>query len=323
MTKFKLLSILYSSLFFAIIFLFPFSSASADISTGLTAHYKLDETSGTTVADSSGNGKNGTITGATWTTGKLNNALSFNGTSNYASVPRMNYDEITVSAWFYKTANDTLSNADVIWGGWRWATDTQLQEGFDLRFFGAGATQLAFIVVTTDGVTKIQKSSYHTFTNTLDGWHHAVGTYNKTTGEQKLYVDGVLRDTDLHVISNTIVPLANYTDMRIGYSRVNNGYFPGLLDEVRVYSRALSSADITELYNYTGSGTSSSSAQSSSSSVQSAPTATTNTATNITSTSATLNATVNNNGLTTTAYFQYGLTTAYGNTSPTQTVSSL
>ena len=182
------LNLFLASIIITTSFLFSPHSASADITTGLVSHWKLDEASGTVASDSVGT-NTGAVAGATFTAGKIGNALSFNGTSNYVSVPRMNYEEITVSAWFYKNANDTLSNADAIWGGWRWATDTQLQEGFDLRFYGAGATQLTFIVVTTNGATKTQKSSYYTFANTLDGWHHTVGTYNKTTGEQKLYLD--------------------------------------------------------------------------------------------------------------------------------------
>ncbi len=49
--------------------------------------YHFDESSGGSASDSSGNSNNATVTGATFTTGQLNNALSFNGTSNYATVP--------------------------------------------------------------------------------------------------------------------------------------------------------------------------------------------------------------------------------------------
>ena len=93
--------------------------------------------------------------------------------------------------------------------------------------------------------------------------------------------------------------------MAIGALTFNYGNFDGSIDDVRVYSRPLSAADITELYNYTdgGGASSSSQTQSSSNSVQSAPTVTTNSAASIAQTSATLNATVNNNGFTTIAWF--------------------
>src|SRR3990167_6091184 len=61
----------------------------------LQAYYTLDDGTGSTATDSSGNNKNGTINGAAWTTGKVGNGLSFNGTSDYVSIPLMNYDEIS------------------------------------------------------------------------------------------------------------------------------------------------------------------------------------------------------------------------------------
>ena len=70
----------------------------------LQALYTFSEGTGTTTADSSGNGKNGSIQGSVWTTGKNGGGLSFTGTSDYVSVPSMNYDELSISAWFYKNS---------------------------------------------------------------------------------------------------------------------------------------------------------------------------------------------------------------------------
>ena len=60
--------------------------AFADITAGLRAYYDLDESSGTSAADSSGNASNGLISGGIWTLGKIINALSFNGTNALVSV---------------------------------------------------------------------------------------------------------------------------------------------------------------------------------------------------------------------------------------------
>src|SRR5208337_5675022 len=54
---------------------------------GLVGWWRFDEGSGTIAGDSSGNGNNGTIYGATWVTGKYGDALSFDGASNYVSIP--------------------------------------------------------------------------------------------------------------------------------------------------------------------------------------------------------------------------------------------
>jgi hypothetical protein len=75
---------------------------------GLVAAYGFDEGSGTTVADASGNGNAGTITGATWTTGgRFGNALLFDGTTSVVTVPDAASlrptTGMTVEAWVYPT----------------------------------------------------------------------------------------------------------------------------------------------------------------------------------------------------------------------------
>ena len=72
------------------------------------AAYGFNEGSGTVVSDVSGNGNNGTISGATWTTsGKYGNALSFNGTNALVTInnaPSLQLTSaMTVEAWVYPT----------------------------------------------------------------------------------------------------------------------------------------------------------------------------------------------------------------------------
>ncbi|MBM2818205.1 MAG: hypothetical protein HW401_795, partial [Parcubacteria group bacterium] len=292
---------LFASLIFIYSIIFSAPTASADIATGLISHYKLDETSGSTASDSAG-ANTGTVSGATFTTGKISNGLNLNGTTDYVSVPRMNYNEISVSAWFYKSVNDTV-NADAIWGGWYWSSNPSNRQGFDLRFYQSAPDTLSFLLETI-GATTTEKTSSYALSPSTGAWHHAVATYESVSGNQKLYVDGILRSTVLHPAGATIKPLAQYADMRIGYSRINSGYFNGKIDDVRIYNRALSATDVTELYN------------------ANKPAVTTNAAANITSTSATLNGTVNPNGLASTAYFEYGLTSGtYSITTATQNLT--
>lgn len=304
---------IFSLLFFCSV---PFISY-ADMSTGLMGYWNFDDG---TVNDQSGNGKNGTITGATSAMGKIGNALSFNGTSDYVSIPLMNYDEISISAWFYKNSNDT-TNADSIFGGYYWNPDTALREGYDLRFYNTTPDKIDFMLVTKDGSgAKTLKTAYYNMSSSVGAWYHFVGTYNKTTGEQKLYVDGSLRNTQTHLAGNVVVPLTAYPDTRIGYSRLNTGYFNGVIDDVRIYNRELSASDVSEIYNYTGvtSGSSSSAVI-----VYSPPSITDISVAGINQTSAILNSTVNNNGLSTTVYFEYGLSvTSFGNTTSSLTVDN-
>src|SRR5262245_9788455 len=80
--------------------------------TGLVAAYALNEGSGTTVADSSGNNNNGTITAATWTTsGQFGNALVFNGTSARVTITNSASLGLTsgmsLEAWVFPTGSLT------------------------------------------------------------------------------------------------------------------------------------------------------------------------------------------------------------------------
>ena len=77
---------------------------------GLVAAYSFDAGTGSTLADASGNGNNGTINGATWTTqAKFGNALAFNGTSSFVDFGNPaslhNTGSMTWSAWVYATAD--------------------------------------------------------------------------------------------------------------------------------------------------------------------------------------------------------------------------
>lgn len=63
-----------------------------------------------------------------------------------------------------------------------------------------------------------------------------------------MYVNGQLVNTEFHPAGNTIVPLTAYSGMRIRYSRVNAGYFNGILDNVCLYNHALSDQEVMDIY---------------------------------------------------------------------------
>ena len=219
------------------------------LTNGLKAFYNFNEGNGTTAFDTSGYANNGIISGATWTTGKVGGALKFNGVDNYVSIPRLKYDEISISTWFYKNAKDT-TNVDAIIGGWKWDLDPSIEEGFDLRFSPTTPDTLEFVLVTKNaGGARVLKTAKYNLVNSVGTWYHVVAVYSKSTGEQSLYVNGQLMSKQRHPLGNTIVPVTCYPDMRIGYSRVNKGFFNGIIDEVRVYNRALNNQEVLELYN--------------------------------------------------------------------------
>jgi len=93
---------------------------------GLVGYWSFDEGMGTKAGDMSGNGKNGTITGSTWTTGKRGQALSLNGSSDYVDAGNVYNGVKTISFWlkadtttsrvinFNSTAKVELSGGTII-----------------------------------------------------------------------------------------------------------------------------------------------------------------------------------------------------------------
>ncbi|GAF80965.1 unnamed protein product, partial [marine sediment metagenome] len=74
---------------------------------GLLAYWRFDEGSGFIAGDSSGNGKDGIIDGATWITGKIGDALSFDGFDDWVDIPDdISPEHITLEAWIYPTGFD-------------------------------------------------------------------------------------------------------------------------------------------------------------------------------------------------------------------------
>ena len=218
----------------------PSNEASATIPTsnptGLIGYWTFDEGSGTVAHDTSGSGYNGTVTGATWTTGKINGGLSFNGTTNSVITPGIALGStFSVSVW----ANPAVT-AQV---GYSRILETQFSGGLYLGVDVSG-TKFKFIVNAAAGATGNCGSAYGcaeggTITS---GWHLVTGTYDGATA--KLYVDGAVVASDTF----TAPPNANYP-LYVARYYLTNGYgWNGVLDEVRLYNRALSAAEVAALY---------------------------------------------------------------------------
>ena len=204
---------------------------------GLMAAYGFNEGSGTTVADSSGNGNTGTINGATWTTaGRYGNALSFNGTTSYVDLGNPASlkltGSMTWSAWIYATANPADDGQIVAksgdTGGWQLKTSPDTGS----HTFGVG--------VSVDGTNQVQR--YSNTIRALNTWYHVAGVYNAAARTLDIYVNGVL---DNGVLRGA-VPAAQYDPAQnVNIGRRSGGYyFNGTIDEVRIYNRALSVSEI-------------------------------------------------------------------------------
>ena len=205
------------------------------VQSGFVSNWHMDETSGTTVADSYSN-NNGTANGTTIVTGKFGNARSFNSTSDYVLTTNdFGWDTLTVSAWvkFNAFNQDTW----IIAKSNRPATAMADSE-FMLGVEGTG-TVLKWDVFDTAE----RKATYATSNLSTGTWYHLVGVADDPNNVLRLYVNGteVTSYTQAFSHNNITAPLF------FGSQASVNGA-DAVIDEVRVYNRVLSQAEIQNLY---------------------------------------------------------------------------
>lgn len=195
----------------------------------LVVAYSFDEGAGTTAADYSGNSNTGTLFNASWTTGKYGNALWFNGKNAYVTapcsgLPAMNAPQ-TIAYWFTASRRSTSTEPVV-----SLADDAQqisIQAGFKDSRIGVWQDPGSWLVAAN------QPSRT---------WHYIVYTFDGAT--HRFYVDGDEKG------SSTIRPTAAApTSLQIGRVLDGSDYLRGTVDELRVYSRALSQTEIQSLMN--------------------------------------------------------------------------
>jgi hypothetical protein len=201
---------------------------------GLVLYLPFSEGTGTIAHDKSPYGNDGTIYGATWTNGKYGKALSFDGVDDYVDTADIDLDYVTVSAWINVSTYQT---------NWR----VIVSKGWISYSFGSvylisiEDKGLSFGVRTSGGSTLSATTWVVPILNT---WVHVVGTYDGST--VKLYVNGVLRASQP---GSGVLNKNNYRWM-IGRDPIPGQarYFNGLIDEVRIYNRALSEEEIRAHY---------------------------------------------------------------------------
>ena len=195
-------------------------------STGLKAAYGLDETSGTVAADSSDSHLNATTVGSTWVAGHFGNAASLDGVNDRIDVPALGTfykTAFTLEAWVRKQgANKDVavvgswdsSGGPMIWVDW--------SSGRYKLTLGSGPS------------TYLDSGR----SPTIGAWEHVAATYDGSTA--RFYVDGA------EVASSPFAGVVgNSNTWRIGaYGATPAGFFDGLIDNVRIYDRALSASEV-------------------------------------------------------------------------------
>tara|TARA_R110002110_G_scaffold10715_1_gene52760 strand:+ start:6736 stop:8499 length:1764 start_codon:yes stop_codon:yes gene_type:complete len=148
-----------------------------------------------------------------------------------SSLTAYDNSDFSVSIWVKKTTSGleyVISNSSA-----------SAKAGFDIVI---NSLNVNFQRRTT---TKQAATGYINIGFTYNTWHNLIGTYNDTTGDLKLYLDGVLKNTSS---ASSDVNTAS-VDLRIGCSTSNSLFFQGGIDEVSLFNTELSQIDITSIYN--------------------------------------------------------------------------
>lgn len=198
---------------------------------GLLAEYGFDAGSGTSAADDSGNGRTGTISGAQWvTTGRFGKALRFDGVNDWVTVANhasLSPTRFTLSAWVQPGALSTQ---------WRTIALRETTNGLTYGLYASSpargpgaAARIGGVEHDTSGTTALPANT----------WSYVSTTYDGTT--LRLHVNGT--EVAAKAVSGSVTSSGGA--LRIGGNAVwGNEFFAGLIDEVRLYDRALSPAEL-------------------------------------------------------------------------------
>jgi hypothetical protein len=208
---------------------------------GLVGHYKLDQDA----TDSSGNNNHGALGGdPQWTAGKIGGALDFDGDDyvDCGNPSQLDFGTASwsVSAWIKMPAStdnrNIFAKGGDSAGGIRYMLNVSETEGHKA------------CLTVDDNATKVQSTSSVTVD---DGqWHHVVGIRDGST--LRLYVDGVQDGASVPLSDGYDLSGTSQANAYIGAgwnyeTSVVQKYFIGVIDDVRIYSQALSAEEIAWL----------------------------------------------------------------------------
>ena len=200
--------------------------------TGLVGHWEMDGD----ITDTAAPPNDATaIAGPTFVAGKIGQAISLNGTSQYATVPDSTdldiTGAITMAAWVKPTA---VGTQDLI------AKEiSSVANGYQLSLSSAGK-----VFVRLNNAVASRVNSTTSYPTDGNSWIHVAATWDGNT--VKLYYNGAQEGSSL-AYAGPIV--ANGTALGIGAQSDNIRWFAGAMDDVRLYNRALSLAEIQALAN--------------------------------------------------------------------------
>lgn len=222
----------------------------ASLTTGLVAHYRLNEGSGDDYTSNNNNGTSYNVTSASDRNGSAGRASRFNGTSSYINIPDKSYlsisttGKLSISVWMkVETLNFPVTTNDYVhWIG----KGTSNQHEYTLRVYNQNSDRPSRISCYAFNLSGgLGAGSYVQEPVSLNQWIHIVAVYDKPNNAIKIYKNGVLKKTSTFS-SYSITPQNGSAPLRVGTRDFAN-YFKGVLDELRIYNRVLTQSEITSL----------------------------------------------------------------------------
>ncbi len=210
------------------------TSVAKAVDPDLVGSWRFDEGSGTTAFDSSGNGNDGTLVGdAVWVSGKFGGALEFNGSNARVDAPYIPLDSrsFTITMW----VNPVLyTNEQVVFSQVETNT-TNLSMHF--RLWGDGRVRMGFYSNDLDTVAGSVADN---------NWYHITFWYDFENQNRRVYING-----EIQAEASATPYLGTSGDTVIG-SWGSSQWFQGIIDDVRIYSRALMDAEILGVMSGSG-----------------------------------------------------------------------
>ena len=225
---------------FAVLFGFVIGQPTSRSESVLVSQWKLDEGTGTTTNDAVAGGGTGTLqNGARWTTGKSSAAVNMDGADDYISLPRLDVtgSAITLSAW--------VKNSSFATGVEQRFVSKASDSSGDRTYWMLGQTnvggqnRLQFRLKAGGSTATLTASSG---TLPLNTWYHAVATYDGS--KMRLYLNG----TEVGSVAESgSISRGRNVPVNLGRSPEGSNYLRGAIDDVRIYSSALTAAEVAAL----------------------------------------------------------------------------
>jgi hypothetical protein len=209
-------------------------SVFADVSSDLLGFWKFDEESGTVAADSSGLGNAGRVGGnPVWTSGRFGNAINLTNNGGYVSLDEKSMFNISTKTITFWVKIQAHKNYNIVYA--------------DKRGDYIGFDSYGYVRASWRTASNTSMSLYYNSTNTLGIWafYAFVFDVNGTGVNVSCYKNGLIQYFKFYNTGLTISPVICLA----ARSSSGDHYLNGAVDDVRIYARALTAADILDVFN--------------------------------------------------------------------------